>query len=252
MRAIFFRSLGTLSLVLLLVLAACGGQEAAEEPTAAAEPTEATTEEEPTPEDEEEPTPEDEEEPTPEDETSADIPAGWQEVTSEEGNFSALMPGDPEEMSETIPTDIGDVEANFVQVATEEAAYQVVYSDYPEEMIANADIDEIFAGAINGALENIDGELVSEEVIDIDGNPGREFVAEAALEGISITYQGRYFLVENRLYQVFVVGDASSMAEEDITLFIDSFMLLDNGDMSQAPDEEPATTEDTGSEDTGS
>ncbi|NJO84564.1 MAG: hypothetical protein HC828_18525 [Blastochloris sp.] len=65
MRAIFPRSLGTLCLVFMLVLAACGEQEAPAEPTAAAEPTEATSEED------EEPTSEENaDEPTPEEEAS--------------------------------------------------------------------------------------------------------------------------------------------------------------------------------------
>jgi hypothetical protein len=261
MRVTFVRSLGTLFLVLMLVLAACGGQEAAEEPTTAAEPTEATSEEEeeeptpeeeeqePTPEEEEqEPTPEEEEEePTPEEEASGDIPAGWQEVTSEAGAFLVLMPGEPQEQTETVETEVGPVDANFVQVATQEGAYQVVYSDYPEEVIANSDTDELFQGAINGALENIDGELVSEEEISIDGNPGREFVAEASLEGINVTYKGRYFLVGNRLYQVFVVGNADAIEDDDITTFIDSFELLDSGATEEGGEEpaaeEPATEE---------
>lgn len=139
--------------------------------------------------------------------------------------FSIRFPAEPEVNSESVPTDIGDIQ--MYTVMYEESinkAYMVAYSDYPADLIDASDPMDLLYGAQSGGLSSLGiTEPDEQEEITFDGYPGLFF--EASHDGVDVVY--KVLLVKNRLYQVAVLttGDAV-ITDSDLTEFIDSFNLL--------------------------
>src|SRR4030042_4579780 len=141
----------------------------------------------------------------------------WKEFSSANGKFSVMMPGEPQEQHETVKTAVGPVDLYMHILDVGTSAYIVGYSDYPEDLIKNSEVNILLEGARNGAISNIRGTLVNEKDISIAGNPGKEFNfsvphrPELPNKGIG---KSRIFLVGNRLYQCMVVGDKNTKNED--------------------------------------
>ena len=146
----------------------------------------------------------------------------WATFTSEDGGFSILFPGKPEEQIESVSTAIGTIETEFFIVEQKDRAYSLNYADYPKEIIAASDAGSMLDGAGMGAVSNVNGELLDEKEITLDGYPGREIRIEVKEDDIII--HARFYLVENRLYVVQAVSK-SEASTPDIDKFLDSFQL---------------------------
>jgi hypothetical protein len=140
------------------------------------------------------------------------------------GRFTVQMPGQPKEQTNKVNTAIGPIDVHlFVSAPDPNTAYIVGYSDYPEEMIKKSDSQKILDGARDGAVKNVNGKLDSEKKITIDGHPGRDFsIATEHFEG-----RDRIYLVNNRLYQVMMVGSRDFVTSKDAEKFLDSFKLTE-------------------------
>jgi hypothetical protein len=159
--------------------------------------------------------------------TTDNIPAGWQEVVWEDGDFAVLMPGEPQGTERTLG---GIFDATFVQFTNRDGAYQVLYYDIPDTTLTHFTTDEILREAVDSGLAHVGAVLVSEHDISLDGHPGREVTGEFALNGADALYHGRYFVADSRFYQVYVVGDADALQQEDSDTFLNSFTLLGSGE----------------------
>jgi len=143
----------------------------------------------------------------------------WQPVASQDGNFNALFPGKPEEVTRN---------QLFLKVRglacemRDRSAYLVLYIDYPQKLHISP-TDKFFEGARNGALGK-DGKLLQEKSISIEGFQGREIQLEKNHNKEFVV--DRYFLAGNRLYQVMVVLPAENQSSTNIPFFLDSFKLL--------------------------
>ena len=149
----------------------------------------------------------------------------WSEYASDDGRFSVLMPGSPDEQTQAISTPVGSIDLHIFMVEKPDIAYMVAYSDYPQVVVEKATTDEVLEGARNGALAKIQGRLLSEDVISYDEHSGRE-IEFTAMDGIGL---GRavILLADNRLYQVLAVGAKDSFPKNDVKRFIDSFEMWD-------------------------
>lgn len=151
--------------------------------------------------------------------------ADWKTFESTEGKFSILFLKDPEEQTESVPTVIGTLETKFYMVETKDMAFSVNFVDYPAEIIQSGDVKMMLDGGVQGAVSNVDGTLLEQKDISLDGHPGREMRAEAKLEGDDVIFKARIYLVENRLYMIQVVSLKSKASSADVDKFLDSFQL---------------------------
>jgi len=149
--------------------------------------------------------------------------ATWKEFRSSEGAFSVLMPGTPEESTETLSTEIGPLNLHSFTVNQRERSYGVVYADYPEALVQNTDPEGILDGARDGAVAKVQGKLLSESFIDLDNHPGREIKVESSDR--TATLRARVYLVNNRLYQTVWAGPKEDSSSEEVDRFLDSFEL---------------------------
>jgi hypothetical protein len=152
---------------------------------------------------------------------------GWEQFSSETGGFSVWMPGEPMEQTQQQATAVGDIELTMFQVVEADGVYAVGFNDFPEEWInmVDNDSDTLLSSSAQGAFGAIGGEIETMEDITLSGYPGKEAMAMASYGGVDLTVKGRFYLVENRLYQVFAAVSSETASLEDIDLFLSSFEL---------------------------
>lgn len=143
----------------------------------------------------------------------------WKPFTSQEGNFSALLPGEPKEVTQN---ELFLKVHVFTCKANTKTSFGVSYIDYPEKLHVNP-TEKTYDGARNGALGK-GGKLLQEKSITIEGFPGREIQVEK--NGGEVFFIDRYFLAGNRLYQVMAVVPKQDQSSTNISYFLDSFSLL--------------------------
>jgi serine/threonine protein kinase len=82
-------------------------------------------------------------------------------------------------------------------------------------------------GASQGAVNNVNGKLITSDDITLDGYPGKEIMASATAEnGQEATLKAHIHLVLNRLYMVMLVAKKGELTREDTDAFLGSFKLL--------------------------
>lgn len=154
--------------------------------------------------------------------------AGDKETSSAEGRFRVAAPVALEETIESVAMPDGSSLAlhNFIGEQNNRA-YFVAYNDYPAEIIEQNDPQTLLDGTRNGSVQSMNGTLISESQITLNGYPGRELIAEAPLEdGNILAVKARIFIVENRLYQLFVAAPQAEISSADVDAFLNSFELL--------------------------
>lgn len=147
------------------------------------------------------------------------------EFSSAEGGFSIMMPGDPKNQTQEVPTAAGNVTTSMFVSEFADQAYFVAYADFPEALVGMADPQTLLQGGRDSAMQSMDATIVSEQAITIDGHPGREVLATASIGGVDATVKARFYLVKNRLYQLWVAGAKDKLAEVDMDAFLQSFKL---------------------------
>ncbi len=153
-------------------------------------------------------------------------PQRWQETSAEEG-FSFSMPGVPRVERETTPTAAGPLPVVMYIHETETAAFNVTSARFPEGFMEARAAGEILAGARDGAVGNISGELLEQRDAQLFGpdgevSPGLEIVIQTPAK---LLYRGRIFITGRQLIQLSYVSGATGGSETEYRHFIESFIL---------------------------
>ncbi len=147
----------------------------------------------------------------------------WREFVGPDGDFSVQMPAEPQEQVEEYETDSGKITVHMFGATVGGMDYITAYSDYPAEIVAAKGAQGILNDARDGAVTNTKGELVSEQAIEMNGNPGM-FLQVGSPDGKGLA-QAKLFLVGNRLFQIFVAGPKENAESEDVQFYLNSFTL---------------------------
>jgi hypothetical protein len=153
-----------------------------------------------------------------------DLPEKWHAFKSAAGKYSVHMPSEPKEKKQTS----GPLSITLQIAEGKHDSYFVVsHCDIPAAELKKGNAEKRLDQACLGAVETAGGELRGDKKkITLDGkHPGREIVIEKKGEVIA---RMRIYLVDNRLYQVMVLGSGPTFAakEKDVGLFLDSFRLI--------------------------
>jgi hypothetical protein len=157
-----------------------------------------------------------------------DLPAGWKVFASKDGRFTVHMPKEPmDPKKQVVKTGTGELNVTLVIAEGRQDSYFVVsYSDFPPAVLKKGEEEMRLDQACNGAVESSRGKLrgVAKPIELAGGYAGREIVIEK--DGAVIAKM-RIYLVENRLYQIMVLGSGTifSSKEKDVGIFLDSFRL---------------------------
>jgi hypothetical protein len=158
----------------------------------------------------------------------------WQQVVPEGGNCSIAMPGNPKRIDKTINNrSYGELIAKIWAFQPEKGtdlnlAYMVSYTDYPEGTIHSDSVNilkDFYNSFIDGTINNVQGKLLSETIINLSGYPGREVRVDFKNGLALIRY--RYFLVKRRLYMLQIIPLTENNFNTSINKFLDSFALLE-------------------------
>jgi hypothetical protein len=159
----------------------------------------------------------------PESAPSEAAPGGWSTFTAEVDGFAVDMPGEPQYITRTMDSALGELTVHFFQVTDGATYYGVSYNDYPAEMTAeDLDSDSILDDSITSASG---GEARNVQRIEVQGNPGIE--GEIEVQGTTHAWY-RGVMVNNRLYQLIATApeaDKDAFAGK-AARFINSFTLL--------------------------
>lgn len=142
-----------------------------------------------------------------------------------DGGFTVRFPSKPREKSETVKSSIGDLKVVTATYATSDGnAYLVSYADFPEAA-AKPENRSAMYDEVRDGLKGKDGNILSDTRLDFGPNkvPGREIEIENKKEKKRLKY--RIVQVENRLFQVAVIGSTSFATGKDADAFFKSFEI---------------------------
>ena len=150
------------------------------------------------------------------------------EFRSEAGRFSVMTPVALTERTLSVDTAAAGKSTYYVfQGKQGDKEYAVSYGDIPEGIVQKSDLQTLLDGARNGMVSNINGKLIFETKIALEGNPGRQLVIDVmGKNGQEMTVKARIFLVGNRLYQIMWVAPKGKASILDLDAFLQSFRLL--------------------------
>jgi hypothetical protein len=150
-----------------------------------------------------------------------------QAFTSAAGGFSVMAPGPVEEKIQSLDIPLaGKIDMHAFNGHKGNISYVVAYADYPVEIVSQRDPEKVLDGSRDGMVGNINGKLLTEFKISIDGYPGREIVVDTKIgDGQDATIKARLYLVGNRLYQLIALAPKGE-GLGDMQPFLESFALL--------------------------
>lgn len=159
--------------------------------------------------------------------------ASWQEIRPTRGNYSVLMPGVPTEQNKPVNSAAyGTLTLALSMLQPEKGTdpnvlYASSFTDYPAGTIHSDSTEiltEFFNSSRDGGLAAIQGKLLTESVIELNGYPGREQRVDFK-NGLAII-KYRHYLVKNRLYTLQVITLKTNNFNTSINKFLDSFRLI--------------------------
>ena len=142
----------------------------------------------------------------------------WQAISVEEGSFSIWMPAPPEEDEQRLQTKAGELALRLYRANPSSGTFVVAYADY------TAPVDNFEA-----ALQDISDRLLPERERDADRTlslngeyPGLEVTANVSQGKIAY----RLYLVDRRMYLLFVRLQGRQASDRAAEVFFESFQLL--------------------------
>jgi hypothetical protein len=146
----------------------------------------------------------------------------FKQYRSNEGRFSISLPGKPGRELRHVNTYFGTLEFIMYQASSDKIGFIVGYVDYPQKMFEDTDIEKMLDSARDGAVQNVNGKVKDEKVLDFHGNPGRELEIKLPNKA---TVRLRIILIGNRLYQTMAVSKSKSALNKNCQKFFDSFKV---------------------------
>lgn len=158
----------------------------------------------------------------------------WVTIKSDEFGYIADFPQEPEPSQTATQSAVGELYLNMYMydasksgIPDDNLIYMCSATEYPGEAFekkTESELDGIFDGAINGAVTNVNGRLLSQETIELQGIEGRA-VKISIYEGQAFLYM-RLFLRGNNLYILQVITTGENDGNSDIDAFFNSYRFL--------------------------
>lgn len=147
---------------------------------------------------------------------------GLKEFKSPDNSFIVMLPKDVKEEKQSINTQLGPIELVSYYAKAKHQEFTIAYSDYPDSFITARDPNVLLDGSRDGAVKNIQGTLLSETIIDMNGHPGRELRIEGPQK---IIMKSRIYLVGKRLYQIMTISKPDHSFDKKIEEVLSSFKI---------------------------
>lgn len=160
--------------------------------------------------------------------TSFVRPDDW--VVFEDSHFKILFPKKPADQTRTVDSPVGQLTIQIHMYEAPETddnhTYGVMTTEYPDSTVSSDKkevLDNFFNGAVEGAVKNVQGKLLSVETIQIDGYPGRHFRVDYQ-NGLAVITM-RAYLVKNKMYMIQTITETKKDHNKAMDRFMNSFAL---------------------------
>ena len=144
----------------------------------------------------------------------------WVEVAPPGGRFSVMMPEKPVEQTQTDDRSRRPYTGHMLGVQGREVSFIVSWVDYKSGVVVDAQHE--FTASRDEFLKPLKARLTSEKKINLDGNPGIEFLAENEQHII----KSRLYVVGRRPYLLSTVWFKNKPEPATVATFFESFKLL--------------------------
>lgn len=108
----------------------------------------------------------------------------------------------------------------------ENLTYGVITTEYPDTII-HSDKKELlpvfFRGSVDGAVKNVQGKLLTEKDITLDGFPGKEIDIDYR-NGLAVIKM-RSYLVKNKMFILQTITKTEKFPNKSLERFMSSFSL---------------------------
>jgi len=151
-------------------------------------------------------------------------------VLFEDGNCKILFPKAPDDQTQTTNTAIGPLKMYIHMYEVPDGAaddnflYGIIETEYPDSLINSNKkelLDKFFRNSIDGAVQNVNGKLLTETKIQLDGFPGREFRIDFK-DGLAVITM-RAYLAGHIMYFLQTITPTKKDHNKSIGRFMDSF-----------------------------
>ena len=147
------------------------------------------------------------------------------ETVSEDG-ITIEMPGKPTKQSQDIPSAGGKATGQMFTLDKGSEAYILAYHEFPAALTSlNIDPQTLLKGASDGAVNNIEGKIVSQRDITNGSYPGKEIVGSGSKEGKEIEFTIRLYWAKPRLVQTLYLAEKGKSDQKNATKFLDSLKI---------------------------
>ncbi len=148
----------------------------------------------------------------------------WETVS--EGGITIEMPGKPNKQSQDIPTGTGKASGQMFTLDKGSEAYILAFHEFPATLTSlNIDPKTLLKGAADGAVNNVDGQVVSQRDITNGAYPGTEIVGSGSKEGKDIEFTIRLYWAKPRLIQTLYLAEKGKTNQKNATKFLDSLKI---------------------------
>jgi hypothetical protein len=138
----------------------------------------------------------------------------WQEFSSSAGKYSILMPATPKHQSQPVLTLTAEMDVAIVGTTEFGAAYT--------NLPAGSSFD--YAASVQGMKNGYSGTVTKERDWTFEGVKGKEAEMTVTKPRTAIA-SVRIVVLNNRLYQILVVGSDATLDNPDVKKFLDSFKV---------------------------
>ena len=159
----------------------------------------------------------------------------WKEFSSTAGRFKVALPGNPTETSTTIESRLGKIKRHTFTFGVGFATFLVTYSDFPVVLTEPEQVKKFLDHMHEGEVAAFQGKLLSMTEIELDGYPGREFIAETPKS----TFRMRYYLVGQRFYQIAATTLTAGFLAADYQKVLDDLEKQGKKDLAKIIRENP-------------
>lgn len=151
------------------------------------------------------------------------LPYRWQSYSAPDGSFSAQFPTKPGAEDQQVELATGGTVLTHQIVATpaKTTSYNITY--FEDRRLANGSAEEVLNSARDGSVSRVQGNVVSEQRLEVEGHPARDLEVHA--RGNS-TLSMRMIAVRGRLFMLMVEDTARQRVDsKNVRKFFDSFKL---------------------------
>jgi hypothetical protein len=149
----------------------------------------------------------------------------WRKYIANDGSYSILFPASPTEIVVPMDTPYGQVNTYHTKLDFDDFSYEVSFNDLPAALVQSTSPDSLLDWTRDFIVNSLDGNLVFEKDISLQGYPGKEIKINSESPKYPPLIATRLYLVGSRMYAIYVAPLTKREFDDNAQKFFDSFIL---------------------------